>query len=805
MQELRQPRILIVEGEAIAVIDLCKRLQSVGCFPISTNLCSKDTLTIIEKEKPDLVLMDIKIQGEFDGIELAKSIKNKFKIPVIFITSSAGSSILEQEKENLSYGYITEPFTDKELKTAIELALFRHRAEKEINRLNRLYLFISQVNQAIVRCNIREELLSTICKIAVNLGGYDLTWIGFTDETTKQVIPVASYGKTKGYLDKLIIYADDRPEGRGLTGIAIRTRKPYISFDYLADPSLKLWWSLGSSMGFKSAAAFPLFIKDDVVGAIMLYSSDKDRFNETEIKLLEEVSADISHALNSFVEVEKRRRSEKQISDLNALYISLVESIEQALFRKDKEGKFIFGNTRFCKILGMPIQDIIGKTDFDFYPKNLAKKYRDDDIKIMETATSLDTIEEHQTPDGKRMFVRVLKSPVLDGVGNIIGVQGIFWDVTKEKEAEELLKIQSIALKSAASGIMIINSERIITWVNPAMEKMSGYTKEELIGKNASILKSDANESEYYFALWEAINSGKVWQGKTVSKRKNGETYPVELTFTPIVSDNGKIEHYVCIQQDISAKNELDFQIHRMQRLTGVATLAGGIAHNINNSLTPIIMSAELLKDEFTDPESRELLNTITKCAERSADLIRQVLAVTRGVEVKKEILSPAIIVKEVHGVINQTFPKEITIETSIEENIWQIEGDRGYLNQMLLNLCLNSRDAMPQGGILKILARNYVADESFTQRFINAKPGNYVLFEVIDTGCGISQEIIERIFDPFFTTKDIGKGAGMGLPAVQSIVKSHNGFIVVRSAVGVDSTFQIFIPAIDNLKPSRK
>ena len=805
MQESRQPRILIVEGGSLTAIGLCEKVQLLDCITISDNSRSNNVIPLIEKEKPDLVLIDIRTQGESNGIEIAKSIKNKFQIPVIFITSSNEYSVLEQEKENLSYGCIVEPFTDKELKTVIEMALFRHHAEKEINRLDRLYLFISQVNQSIVRCHTRDELLSMICRIAVTFGNYDLAWIGFTDEKTKQVIPVASYGKTKGYLDKLIIYADDRPEGRGLTGTAIRTRKPYISFDYLADQRLEQWWSLALSMGFKSAAAFPLFIKDDVVGALMLYSSDKERFDETEIKLLEEVSSDISYALNSFVEVEKRRQSEKQISDLNALYISLVESIEQALFRKDKEGKFVFGNTRFCKMLGKSIQDIIGKTDFDFYPQNLAKKYRDDDLKLMETATSIDTIEEHQTLDGKRLFVRVLKSPVRDGNGNIIGVQGIFWDVTKEKEAEELLKIQSIALESAAYGILIVSKDGIIEWANSAMEKMSGYTKNELIGNKPSILASNLHESEIFSEILEIINSEKVWQGEVINIRKNGATYPVELTITPIVSDDGKIENFVYIQQDISAKKELDTQIHRIQRLTSVATLAGGIAHNINNALTPIIMSAELLKDNYTNPESRELLDTIIKCAERSADLIRQVLAVTRGVEIKKEVLSPAEIVKGIYSIINHTFPKEIKIEISVEDNIWKIEGDNGHLNQLLLNLCLNSRDAMQQGGMLKISARNIVADEQFTHRFINAKPGNYVLFEVVDTGCGIPQEIIERIFDPFFTTKGIGKGIGMGLPAVQSIAKSHNGFVAVHSAVGVGSTFQIFLPAIDKNKLSGK
>ncbi len=803
MQKLQKTRILIVGDETITSTGLCERLELSGYFSSYEIYNTKNTLNIIEKEKPDIVLIETKIHDEFDSIETATDIKNKFQIPVIFISDTSENIILEKEK--LSYGCIVNPFTDKELKTVIEMALIRHRAEKEINRLNRLYLFTSQVNQAIVRCHTQEELLPTICKIAINLGGYNLAWIGFIDEKTKQVTLTASAGKSEGYLENIKFYADDKSDACGLIETAIKTKIPYIIFDHQQDPHLKLWWNFASPMGFKSAAAFPLFIKDNVIGALMLYSSDIERFNQDELKLLQEVSNNISYALKHFAEVEKQKQSEKQVSDLNALYTSLVESIQQALFRKNKEGKFVFGNTRFCDMIGHSFKDIAGTTAFTFQPKNLAEKYRNDDLKVIETGESSDTIEEFTTTDGKKILVRVLKSPVRDGVGNIIGVQGIFWDVTKEKEFEELLKIQSIALESAAYGILIINYKGIITFANSAIEKMSGYIREELIGENISILRSNVHKPEFYSLIRETINAGKVWQGEEIKRRKDGTTYPVELIVTPIISNDGKIEHFVYIQQDISAKNELDTQIHRMQRLASVATLAGGIAHNINNSLTPIIMSAELLKDEFIDSESRLLLNTIIKCAERSADLIYQVLAVTRGVEVKKETLSPAEIIKEVCVIINHTFPKTIGIDTYIEENIQQIKGDRGYLNQMLLNLCMNARDAMPQGGSLNISARNFFADESFNKHFLNAKPGNYILFEVVDTGCGIPQENIEKIFDPFFTTKDIGKGTGMGLSTAQSIAKSHNGFIAVHSAVGVGSTFQVYIPAEDNILPLGK
>lgn len=1032
-----KPSILIVEDEPITAVDLYERLRALGFNPIGKVPTGEAAIEFIEKEKPDLILMDIKLQGDLDGIETAKTIRNKFNLPVVFLTAYPEDDVIARATDAHPFGCVIKPYDDRELKTAIELALFRRKTEQEINRLNRLYLFISQINQAIVRCHTREELLSMICRIATNVGGYRLAWIGLVDDETKRVFPVAYSGDSEGYLDQLIIYADDRPEGRGLTGTAIKTRKPYISHDYLKDPQLQSWWQLASMKGFRSAAALPLFIKDNVVGALMLYSSDKDCFNETEIKLLEEVAADISFALTSYYESEKRKeaearlreieqfnsqiiacaldgifafdknlsvifwnpameeitgipqknvlnknvfemsaffnepklknafeetlsgktfqpveldysfssknwgwailtvvpfRSEKgeiigglvffkditqlkkaeieydrlffllpdilcildsdciirqvnpawskilgwskeesiganlcdliaenssseiknyaqklkqgicvpsfdarvktkdgsiryisfntysaveegliyvigrdvtdkvlaeqQLRDLNVLYISLVETLEQCIFRKDRDGKFIYGNSRFCQSLGRPLQEIAGKTDFDFYPQHLAKKYRADDKMVMETGKTIDIVEENIDFAGNKKIVRVIKSPVKDSVGNIIGVQGIFWDVTKEKKAEELIKLQSAALESAANGIMIADKNGNITWVNPAIEKMTGYKKEELIGKPMSILKSGKHTKEFYDEISSTMESGRVWEGEIINKRKDGSLYMAELTITPIVSEQGKVEHFVCIQQDITEKKELDFQIHQMQRLSSVGTLAGGIAHNINNALTPIIMSAELLKNEYVSLEANVLLDTIIKCAERSADLIKQVLAVTRGVESKKELLSPAEIINDAYGIISQTFPKNITIKKDVQKDIWQIQADRGYITQMLLNLCMNSRDAMPDGGELVISARNFVADEAFTKRFLNAIPGRYVEFTVSDTGAGIPAQIIERIFDPFFTTKEIGKGAGLGLSAVRSIVRSHNGQITVNSEVGKGTVFKIYLPA---------
>lgn len=1039
MTEQVKPKILIVEDEVITAMDLEDRLSAFGFEPVGKAANAQIAFKLIEKTAPDLVLMDIRLQGETDGITAAKIVKEQYGIPVIFLTAYPEESTFPGVKDVEPYGYLIKPYDDRLLKLTIETALLRKKYEKEIKTLNKLYHFISQVNQAIVRNKTRQELLSAICRIAVEIGGYKLAWIGLIDELTKMVLPVASAGDAEGYLEKLQIVLNGKPEQIGLTATALKNKRPYISRDYLCDPQLKPWWNLASAKGFGSAAAFPLTGRNKVYGALMLYSGDPELFSEKEVKLLEEIASDISYALDQFEEIRARKAAEsaleeserfntqivnsandgilvvdksfkiklwnpamekitglrtsevinrsllesflcteehgfldilnevligkeiepiehkydiaatgkkgwasitftalknkdgeitgilaivrditahkklelerellfnlcpdllsvigfdgylkqvnpawqkilgwataellskplielvypsyrkdflryfenlksgrilppfdsalkckdgsirwislntyplyeeklifavardvtdkhlaeEQLLNSYALYSSLVESLEQCVFRKDLNGRFTFANQRFCKSLGTDLANIIGKTDFDFYPEELAKKYRNDDRKVIQTGETLDLIEENKPPGGEKTYVRVVKTPLRDASGKIIGVQGIFWDITKERQMEESLRLQSVAIESAATGIMITDPDGKILYANKALCNMSGFSSEEILGKTPSIFKSEQQDPAVYKNLWETIKTGKIWRGELLNKRKDGEHYTVELTITPITNSSGEITHYVCIQEDITIKKQMDANLRHSQKMQSITTLAGGLAHDINNALTPIVISVEMLKEEMPGPTARGLLDTISKCAHRSAELIKQVLAFGRAIEMRKTLLHPSKPIIQVYNAIKQTFPKSITIVFDIDQDVWQIYADPGYMSRTLMNLCLNSRDAMLNGGFLKLSAKNYVVDEEFARKNPEAKPGNYVLFKVIDTGTGIKPEHLDKIFDPFFTTKDVGKGVGLGLSVAHSIVKSHDGFMSVQSKVNEGTTVNIFIPAV--------
>lgn len=252
------------------------------------------------------------------------------------------------------------------------------------------------------------------------------------------------------------------------------------------------------------------------------------------------------------------------------------------------------------------------------------------------------------------------------------------------------------------------------------------------------------------------------------------------------------------IHMDITEKKKLEEQFLRAQRLESLGTLASGIAHDLNNILTPILVVVQLLPLKLPDlsDQNRQMIETLDASARRGAQLVKQILSFTRGVEGKRVSLQVSHLLIEIEKLVLQTLPKSIDIETDIKPNLWTVSGDVTQLHQVLMNLCVNARDAMPEGGHLSIRAENWVLDEEQAKAYLGAIAGSYVAITIMDTGIGMAPDVLDRIFDPFFTTKPIGKGTGLGLSAVLGIVKSHGGFVDVQSQTGNGSTFTVFLPA---------
>lgn len=351
------------------------------------------------------------------------------------------------------------------------------------------------------------------------------------------------------------------------------------------------------------------------------------------------------------------------------------------------------------------------------------------------------------------------------------------------------------AVEQSPVSIGITDAAGVIQYVNPAFAMVCGYGNEQLRGQTMRILKSGSTTPEQYRELWDTITSGRVWRGQFCNRRSNGEPFWERESIFPMRDSRGTITHFVTVKEDITELRELEEHLRRSQRMEAVGTLASGIAHDLNNILSPMLLVPELLRESVQGEKELELLDLVSQSALRASNVVKQLLTFIRGSGGERSPVQLRHLLKEFQRILSETFPREIVLHFDVAPNLLPVLGEPTQLHQVLLNLCVNSRDAMPGGGTLEVGAGNTLVDAEFAKAHPLAKPGPYVVVSVADTGCGMSPKILERIFDPFFTTKGIGEGTGLGLSTALGIVRSHGGFMTVSSKPDEGTTFRVYLP----------
>lgn len=368
---------------------------------------------------------------------------------------------------------------------------------------------------------------------------------------------------------------------------------------------------------------------------------------------------------------------------------------------------------------------------------------------------------------------------------------------TERVQSEATRELQTKALDAAHNSILITDADGRIVWANTSLCTTTGYTLEELIGQNPRMLKSGRHPPEFYQELWRTILSGTAWRGLIHNRRRDGSHVSEETTITPVLNEQNQVTHFVAIKQDITEWLKTEAALLRAQRMESIGLLAGGIAHDLNNILAPVIIMADLLRSEALTPTGREMVDGIWNSARRGAQIVKQVLTFARGVGGERLPVQLQPIVTDMVGVALETFPKNIRIEHRMPKDLWTIRGDHTQVHQVLMNLCLNARDAMPDGGLLRIEARNLSLTDNQAAEFgRSARAGDFVTLTVADSGIGMLPQVLEHIFDPFFTTKEHGKGTGLGLSTAMGIVRDHDGWLNVASTYGAGSVFEVYLPA---------
>jgi two-component system cell cycle sensor histidine kinase/response regulator CckA len=373
-------------------------------------------------------------------------------------------------------------------------------------------------------------------------------------------------------------------------------------------------------------------------------------------------------------------------------------------------------------------------------------------------------------------------------------------DITHSVRADEQIRSQAALLDVTQDAIYVRDfSDRILYW-NDGAQRLYGWTMMEVRGKTATELLSSGVSEQWAKAL-EAVRTQGQWEGELYQKRRDGKDLIIQSRWTVVNERKGTPRAILVVNTDITEKKKLESQLLRAQRLESIGTLASGLAHDLNNVLAPILMTVSFLKEGVTDETTAGMIQTLETCARRGAHIVRQVLTFARGVEGVRVLLQPKHLIEEMDRIARETFPRSLRIQTNVCKQPWLITGDATQIQQVLMNLWVNARDAMPDGGTLSARVENVTVGAEEIQLHPKAKAGPYVVISVIDTGTGIPLELMDKIFDPFFTTKPVGQGTGLGLPTVLGIVESHGGFLHVESEVGKGTMFKIYLPAASSEK----
>ncbi len=504
-------------------------------------------------------------------------------------------------------------------------------------------------------------------------------------------------------------------------------------------------------------------------------------------------------------DITERKQAEEQLLWKTAFFEAQVDSALDGLLIVDSAGTTILQNKRMVDMWHFPpelseqpddqkrLQWVTAQVKHpDVFSAKVAHLYRHPD------EVSRDEIE---FVDG-RVFDRY-SAPVRGQDGRYYGRIWSFRDVTDQKQAQEQIAEQAALLDKARDAIIVRDLEGKILFWNQGAERMYGWPRQEAVGQNAGNLFYD--DQKKFAEFNTSTIAGGEWSGELQHQTKSRGEITVEARWTLIRDQGGRPKAVLAINTDITERKKIEAQFMRAQRMESIGTLAGGVAHDLNNILAPIMLTIELLKALSDKPAVTKTLETIEVSAKRGADIVRQVLSFARGMQGERIEVQPKHLLNDLKNIIENTFPKDIRLQFIAPRDTWTILGDPTQVHQILLNLCVNARDAMPNGGRLTVKVENCVLDEQYAAMNIQAKPGRYALISVTDTGSGIPPAIINRIFEPFFTTKDPNKGTGLGLSTVMAVVKSHDGIVNVYSEPGKGTTFKVYLPAVETSAEARK
>ncbi len=504
---------------------------------------------------------------------------------------------------------------------------------------------------------------------------------------------------------------------------------------------------------------------------------------------------------------EAQKRLNEYVTQLTAAEENqriLLDNIQTQVWYLTDDHTYGAVNEAHADYNGVKKEDLAFKDMNEIFPKNIADLHRSLNTRVFKAGKPEYTEEWVPHASGEKRLLSIKINPKLRKDGTVEYVVCSAEDITDRKQAEDNFRQSEeqfrLITENIADMIAVLDLDGKRLYNSPSYRPILGEL-ESLRGTDSfqEIHPEDRERIKEIFQ--ETVKTGIGQRTEYRFLLKDGSIRFIESQGSTIRDNKGNVSQVVLVSRDVTGKKQLEQQALRSQRMESIGTLAGGIAHDLNNVLAPMMLSFEILSKKVTDEQSKVILQMLQSTAERGADLIKQVLSFARGVEGERTIVQVRHLIDDIENIIKQTFPKSISFHKNIPKDLPTISADATQLHQVLMNLCVNSRDAMPQGGKIDIKTESVILDEQYISMHRDAKPGHYIRITLTDQGVGIPPAVIERIFEPFFSTKEISKGTGLGLSTVHTIVKSHGGFVTVYSEVGKGTTFRVYLPALEGIQ----
>jgi PAS domain S-box-containing protein len=578
----------------------------------------------------------------------------------------------------------------------------------------------------------------------------------------------------------------------GLWGEPLRRRQPVITNDYAAPDPHKHGYPEGH-VQVERHLGVPVFDGERIVAIAGVGNKawDYDELDVQQMRLL----------FQGMWQMIERRRSEERVQYARAENETILNLVPAGVLYKDRHNRIVRCNRGAAESIGKGIEEVEGRSLDELMPDE-AEKMHWDDQEIFRTGQALFGVEEPWTSAEGKIWVRADKIPYRDENGEIVGVLIFARDITQARRDEALRQRLSTAIEQADEYVAITDAEGYIEYVNPAFERMTGYRRGEVTGRNIRAFQEASSNPEALHGMWIFLRSGRAWSGSLRNRCKDGSLIEVEATISPIRDGAGHVTGFVAVKRDVTRELKLERQLRQSQKMEAIGQLAGGVAHDFNNILQVIRGYNEIVLEAMPPEDAnRPHLEEVLRASHRASTLVRQLLVFSRCDRIERKTLSMNQIIGDLLNMLRRVLGEQVALLFQSQAGLWSVSADSRTGRAGSHDLCVNARDAMPEGGQITIETANVSLNDSFIELHPWARPGDFVRFSVTDTGAGIPPEIQDHIFEPFFTTKAPGRGTGLGLATVYGIVQGHDGLIEVVNDPPRGASFRIYFPRVGSLE----